>query len=320
MASRDPYEVLGVGKTASQKDIQSAYRKLAKKLHPDLNPGDKEAERKFKELSAAYAILSDTEKRRRYDAGEIDAGGEEKPQQRFYRDFAGAAAGGGGPWSRGAGSGDDRYYSSAGFSDFAGDDLFAEFFSRRGGGAGSSFAMRGADRHYRLEVDFLTAVNGGKRTIGLGGSDTLDITIPPGTRDGQTLRLRGKGEPGTGGAASGDALIEIEVAPHPYFVRDGDDIRLELPITLAEAVAGGKVRVPTPSGPVTATVPAWSNTGKQLRLRGKGVPRRGGGAGDLYVTLRIVLPDQPDEALKAFVEGWGAGRAQNPRAHMEAGS
>ncbi len=310
MASRDPYTVLGVERTASQKDIQSAYRKLAKKLHPDLNPGDEEAERRFKELSAAYAILSDEDKRKRFDAGEIDAGGEEKPQHRYYRDYAGA----------GAGAGGSQYRSSAGFSDFAsGDDIFAEFFSRRAGGAGG-FRMRGEDRHYRLEVDFLDAVNGARKTIGLGGGKTLDINIPAGTRDGQTLRLRGHGEPGEGGAEAGDALIEVSVAPHPFFTRDGDDIRLELPLSLVEAVEGGKVRVPTPAGAVSASVPPWSNSGKQLRLKGKGVPRRGGGAGDLYVTLRIVLPDKPDDRLKAFVSGWSEGKSTNPRAAMESAS
>jgi DnaJ-class molecular chaperone len=311
MASRDPYEVLGVSRTATDKEIQSAYRKLAKKLHPDLNPGDKEAERKFKELSAANSILSDPEKRRRYDAGEIDAGGEEKPQQRYYRDFAGAQAGAGG-----AGA---QYHSGAGFADFGGnaDDVFSQFFSSRSGGG---FRFRGGDLHYRLEVDFLDAVNGATRTIGLGEGKTLDIKIPPGTRDGQTLRLRGHGQPGEGGAEAGDALIEIEVRPHPFFVRDGDDIRLDLPISLREAVEGGKVRVPTPSGPVSATIPPWSNTGKQLRLRGKGVPRRKGAPGDLYVTLRIVLPDKPDEALESFVSGWEEGKAQHPRAQMEGAS
>jgi DnaJ-class molecular chaperone len=313
MASRDPYEVLGVSKTASQKDIQSAYRKLAKKLHPDLNPGDKEAERKFKELSAANAILSDAEKRKRYDAGEIDAGGEEKPQQRYYRDFAGAGPGA-------ASGGGTQYRSASGYSDFAsGDDIFAEFFSRRAGGAGGTggFRMRGSDRHYSLEVGFLDAVNGAKRTIGLGEGGTLDITIPSGVRNGQTLRLRGKGEAGLGGEEPGDALIEIEIAPHPFFVRDGDDIRVELPVSLSEAVLGGKVRVPTPSGAVSATIPAWSNTGRQLRLKGKGVPKKSGTPGDLYVTLRVVLPEKPDDKLKAFVERWDEGRAPNPRAHKE---
>ena len=301
----DPYQVLGVARDASQKDIQKAYRQQAKKLHPDLNPGDKNAEQKFKEVTAAYDILGDEGKRRRFDAGEIDATGQEKPQQQryYYRDFAGAEGPG------------NPYGSSAGFADF-GDagDLFADFFARAGGGR--SFRSRGADVRYRLEVDFLDAVNGATRQVTLPDGSTIDIAIPPGTRDGQVLRLRGKGQPGVGGGPSGDALIEIAVRPQPFFKLDGDDIRLELPVTLTEAVLGGKVRVPTPAGPVMVTIPKWSNTGKVLRLRGKGVPRRDGTRGDVYVTLKIVLPDRPDPELEKFVAEWQAGKAHNPRQAM----
>jgi DnaJ-class molecular chaperone len=296
----DPYSVLGVKKDAPPEEIQKAYRRLAKKLHPDLNPGNKQAEEQFKAVSAAYDLLSDADKRARYDRGEIDASGAERPQHRFYRDFADA---GGSP-----------YESDSGFADFAsGDDIFSQFFGR---GARANIRMRGADVHYRLEIDFLDAVNGGKRQITLPDGSVLDVNIPPGTRDGQILRLRGKGRPGIGGGPPGDALIEIEVRPHRIFTRKGDDIHVALPISLREAVRGGKVRVPTPSGSVTMTVPKWANTGTVLRLKGKGVSRADGSRGDELVTLKVMLPEKPDPALEKFVSEWGG--AYSPRQAMEA--
>jgi DnaJ-class molecular chaperone len=302
MASADPYDLLGVARDASQKDIQKAYRRLAKKLHPDLNPGDKEAQRKFQDLSSAYDILSDEKKRARFDRGEIDTSGAERPQQRYYRDFAQA------------GAGSQRYEDSSGFADFGdASDIFSTYFSQRGR---RNFRLRGADRHYRLEVDFLNAVNGASRRITLPEGSTIDVSIPPGTRDGQTLRLVGKGEPGPDDGGAGDALIEIAVRPHPFFKRDGRDIRLDLPISLTEAVLGGKVTVPTPTGPVTATIPKGSNTGKTLRLKGKAVPGRDGRRGDEYLTLQVTLPDPPDAELEAFVSQWPAGRSHNPRRKM----
>ncbi|KPH06148.1 DnaJ-class molecular chaperone [Rhizobium leguminosarum] len=302
MASADPYEILGVARDASPKDIQKAYRRLAKKLHPDLNPGDKEAQRKFQDLSAAYDILSDETKRARFDRGEIDESGTERPQQRYYRDFAQA------------GAGSQRYENSSGFADFEdASDIFSTFFSQ--GGRRNS-RSRGGDRRYRLEVDFLDAVNGASRRITLPEGATIDVVIPPGTRDGQTLRLAGKGDPAPDGGKAGDALIEITVRPHPFFNRDGRDIRLDLPISLTEAVLGGKVTVPTPTGPVTATIPKGSNTGKTLRLKGKGVPGRDGRRGEEYLTLQVMLPDAPDAELEAFVSQWPAGRSHNPRRKM----
>jgi DnaJ-class molecular chaperone len=298
----DPYDLLGVARDASKKDIQKAYRRLAKKLHPDLNPGDKEAQRKFQDLSAAYDILSDERKRARFDRGEIDASGAERPRQRYYRDFA----------QTGAGS--QRYEDSSGFADFGdASDIFSTFFSQRGR---RNFRLRGADRRNRLEVDFLDAVNGASRRISLSEGSTIDVSIPPGTRDGQTLRLVGKGEPGPDDGGAGDALIEIAVRPHPFFKRDGRDIRLDLPISLTEAVLGGKVTVPTPTGPVTATIPKGANTGKTLRLKGKGVPGRDGRRGDEYLTLQVTLPDPPDAELEAFVSQWPTGRTHNPRRKM----
>jgi DnaJ-class molecular chaperone len=302
--ARDPYDVLGVKRDASQKEIQSAYRKLAKKLHPDLNPGDKEAEEKFKEISAAYAIVGDEEQRGRFDRGEIDASGAEPPPRNYYRDYASAERPGG------------PYHNSGGFADFGdADDVFASFFSRRARG---QTTMQGQDRHYSMEVDFLDAVNGARKQITLPEGPALDVQIPAGTRDGQTLRLRGKGEPGFGGGPAGDALIDVKVRPHRFYVRDGDDIRFDVPISLREAVLGGKIRVPTPSGAVTVTLAPNSNTGKTLRLKGKGVAKRGGEHGDAYVTLKIVLPDQPDPALTAFATDWPAGEAHDPRKNMGA--
>ena len=300
--SRDPYEVLGVKRDAPQKDIQSAYRKLAKKLHPDLNPGDKQAEDKFKEASAAYGILGDEEKRARFDRGEIDSSGAEQAPRNYYRDYAANEG------QRG------RYQNAGGFADFGdADDIFSSFFSRRSRG---QTKMQGQDRHYTMEVDFLDAINGVKKQISLPDGPALDVQIPPGTRDGQTLRLKGKGDPGFGGGAAGDALIAVHVRPHRFYIRDGDDIRMELPISLSEAVLGGKIRVPTPSGAVTVTLAPNSNTGKVLRLKGKGAPVRGKENGDAYVTLKVVLPETPDPELTRFVSEWEAGKAQDPRKSM----
>ncbi len=302
MASADPYEVLGVARTASQKEIQAAFRKLAKKLHPDLHPGVKDAQQKFQEASAAYDILGDAEKRGRFDRGEIDASGAEQPQRRYYRDFAEP------------GAAQDRYSRTSGFADFEhADDVLSAFFSRGGRGR---VRMRGADRHYRLDVDFLDAVNGTAQRVTLPDGGSLDVAIPPGTQDGQVLRLEGQGEAGPAGGEPGDALIEVGVRPHPFFKRDRDDIRLELPISLTEAVLGAKVPVPTPTGPVILTIPKGANSGKILRLRGKGVPGRDGKRGDEYVTLKIMLPDRPDPALEAFASGWEAGKSFNPRQGM----
>jgi DnaJ-class molecular chaperone len=284
----DPYTVLGVKRDASQADIQKAYRRLAKKLHPDLNPGNKKAEEQFKNVAMAYDLLGDAAKRARFDRGEIDASGQERPAQHFYRDFAD--------------DGRHAYSNDAGFADFAGtEDIISEIFGRQGR---SNVRRRGSDAQYHLTLSFLDAINGGKQQITLPDGSGLDVTIPPGTRDGQVLRLRGKGRPGLNGGSAGDALIEIEVRPHPVFKRKGDDIHVELPIPLADAVLGGRISVPTPTGPVTMTVPKWSNTGTVLRLKGKGVPRADKTRGDEYVTLKVVLPDKPDPELERLVTQW----------------
>lgn len=296
---KSPYEVLGVAATASPDEIRAAYRKLAKKLHPDLNPGDKSAEEKFKEVAAAHDLLGDAEKRRRFDAGEIDASGAERPpRQPYYRSYA---------------TSDEAhpYTQSHGFADFADeDDALAELLRRS---AQARRNRRGHDLHYGLAVTFAESISGAEKRVTLPDGGTLDVRIPAGLVDGQVLRLRGKGAPGAGEGGPGDALVEVEVMPDPRFVREGDDIVLELPVSLSEAVLGGQVRVPTPTGAVTMSVPKGSNTGTTLRLKGKGAPRRGGGAGDELVRLKVVLPRPADPELEKFVAGWEAGKAWNPR-------
>jgi DnaJ-class molecular chaperone len=292
---RDPYEVLGVPRDAGQDQIKKAYRKLAKELHPDTHPGDAKVEERFKQVSAAYAILSDPEMRARYDRGEVDASGQERPQYHFRQ-------------AHGAGAG-------AGAGGFAGgfnvEDILNDLFGGRFGGAGG-FAgarpqarARGRDVNYTVRIGFAEAARGAKRRVTLGGGRSLDVAIPEGIEDGQSIRLKGQGEPAPGGGAAGDALIRVQVEPHPAFTREGANVRMELPVTLAEAVLGAKVEVPTLDGPVTMSVPAGSNTGDTLRLRGKGVRRRsGGGRGDQHVRLKVMLPRKPDEELAALVRDW----------------
>lgn len=312
--SKDLYARLGVSKTASEGDIRKAYRKLAKKLHPDLNPGDKKAEQEFKDISAAYAILGDKDKRTRYDRGEIDETGAEKAEQRFYRQYADTDAG-------------HQYHSSAGYQDFADlGDVFADLFRRTGqagpgaGAGGARFAMPGQDLHYNLKIGFMEAVNGATRRITLPAGGDLDVSIPRGVADGQTIRLKGKGGPGVNGGPAGDALIQLQVTPHPHFSREGDDILLELPITLDEAVLGAKVEVPTVTGSVNMTIPAGASSGQTLRLKGKGVAPRGKPAGDQLVKLKIVMPRQIDDELKAFMTGWKEAHGYHPRANLKVSS
>jgi len=263
-----------------------------------LNPGDKSAEEKFKEVAGAYDLLGDAEKRKRFDSGEIDATGAERPQHNFYRDFATSDEG-------------HPYMDSSGFADFMDtDDAFADFL-RRGQRARSN--RRGRDLHYSLPVDFADSITGANRRLTLPDGGTLDVKIPAGVVDGQILRLKGKGAPGSGKGAAGDALIEVEIVPDRRFTREGDDITLELPISLSEAVLGGRVRVPTPTGDVTMSVPKGSNTGTTLRLKGKGAPHREGGHGDQFVRLKVVLPKTPDPELEAFVSNWERGKDFNPR-------
>jgi DnaJ-class molecular chaperone len=301
MARQTPYEVLGVKKEAGADEIRKAYRKLAKQFHPDLNPGKPAAEERFKSISTAYDLLSDPEKRARYDRGEIDESGAERPRYAYRRHAEGF---------------EGRKYRPEGEVDLGDlDDLFAAFGARqRGGrgGRGEGFAVRGSDARFTLSVDLVEAATGAKKRLSLAADEWLDVTIPPGLEDGQVLRLKGKGGPGFAGGSAGDALIEVHVAPHPLFRRDGDNINVELPVSLAEAVLGARVTVPTVTGPVTMTIPKGSDSGTRLRLRGKGVQRRGA-AGDQYVTLKVVIGHSDDPDLAKFVEEWAARHPSDPR-------
>ncbi len=298
----DPYEILETKKTATSEELQKSYRRLAKKLHPDLNPGNKQSEAKFKEVTAAYDLLGDEEKRAKFDRGEIDASGVTRPRERYYRDFADAN------------ESTHPYRRNDGFADLNGhgndEDLFAEMFQRATSGRRSS---RGADVRYQLELDFLDAVNGGKRLLTLADGSTVDVMIPAGTQNGQTLRLRAKGLSPAGGGSRGDALVQVHVRPHPLFTLSGNDLHVTLPISLIEAVQGGKVNVPTTTALVVMTIPKGSNSGAVLRLKGKGAPSANGQKGDIYVTLQIMLPDLPDAALEKFIADWQPAMPYHPR-------
>lgn len=296
----DPYEILGVQRTDTPETIRKAYRKLAKRYHPDVNPNKADTER-FKSISSAYDLLSDTDKRARFDRGEIDAEGHEKappPPPRGWRDFN-------------DGSG-DRYQAGAGLGPDDLESLFGAAFGHRTG-RGAGFKARGSDVHYTLTVSFLDAANGATRRITLAEGRSLDVKIPAGIRDGHVIRLRGQGAPGLGGGAAGDALVEINVAPHPFFRRAGDDVVTELPVTLQEAVLGATVEVPTVKGSVRLTVPAGSGTGTRLRLKGRGI-----GAGHQYVELKVVVPPGNEPELATFLRDWKPVHPFNPRANMEA--
>ncbi|HYD98227.1 MAG TPA: J domain-containing protein [Alphaproteobacteria bacterium] len=310
---RDPYLVLGVGRSASADDIKKAYRKLAKKYHPDLNPGNKEVEQRFKEVSVAYDILGDAEKRARFDRGEIDADGNPRASR-----FGGGGFGGGGfGGRRGPGAGPGAGAGAGGFN-FDPEDLFADLFSNRkregaAGGAGAGTARRG-DVTYSISVSFLEAAAGGKRRVALSTGKTVDVNVPPGTEDGQKLRLKGQGQSAGPGQPLGDAIVEIHVEPHAFFTRKGADIHLELPVTLQEAVLGASVEVPTVDGKVVLKVPRGSNTGSTLRLKGRGtVDQKTNQRGDQYVKLKVVLPDQPDAELTAFIERWAPAHGYDVR-------
>lgn len=308
MATQTPYEVLGVKPDASADEIRKAFRKLAKELHPDINPGKPEAEQRFKQVAAAHDLLSDADKRARYDRGEIDESGAERPRY-SYRPHAEGAQG----W---------KYQPNGDMNPEDLEDILSMFggmggpMGRGRAGRGQGFAMPGGDRLYTLTVDFVEAAAGGKRRLSLSPDTWLDVTIPPGIEEGQVLRLKGKGGEGVGGAPPGDALIEVHVASHPYFRRDGDNILVDLPVTVAEAVLGARVAVPTVTGPVTMAIPKGSDTGTQLRLRGKGIHRRGGAEGDQIVSLKVVIGDSGDPELAAFLDNWAEKHKTDPRRGM----
>lgn len=305
--SDDPYKVLGVAKDASQAEIKKAYRKLAKALHPDLHPGDKAKQAQFQAATAANDIIGNADTRKRFDAGEIDASGQERPQRQYYREHAAADPQG-------------RYDSAAGYGDFEDlSDVFSDLFGARGRartGRTQGFAARGGDARYHLQVSFMDAAVGGKRAVPLPDGTTIDLNIPAGVRDGQTLRLRGKGQPGVGGGPAGDALVELAVAAHPVFTRDGNDIEVELPIGFDEAVLGAKIDVPTLSGKVSMTIPKGASTGQRLRLKGRGVKPAKGAAGDQYVRLKVVTPQKPDVEMEAIAQRWRDHVTEDPRAKL----
>lgn len=293
--AEDPYKVLGVKKEASADEIRSAYRKLAKKHHPDLNPGNKAAEETFKAISSAYDLLSDADKRAKYDRGEIDAAGTERASAQGWHQYAQ-----GGP---GAGMGGGM--GGGGF-----EDIFSNLFNQRPRGP-----AKGRDHQYSLEVEFLEAIAGGSKRLTLPNGQNLDVKIPPGTEEGDILRLRGKGDPGMQGGPAGDALIELHIAPHKFYTRKGNNIHMELPISLKEAVLGGKITLPTPAGDVAMNVKAGTESGTEMRLRGRGVPAHGKHhAGDLLVKLHVVV-GPADDALKAFLQSWEQ-PSFNPRSDL----
>jgi DnaJ-class molecular chaperone len=294
----DPYATLGVARGASEKDIKSAYRKLAKELHPDRNKDNPKATERFSEVTRAYDLLTDKDKRAQFDRGEIDIDGNPMG--------FGGGAGGGGFGRRGGGQGGFEGFGSEGI-DLG--DIFGGMFGGRGGGQAAGgrqrAAPRGANLQYRLAVSLPDAATLASQRVTLGDGKTIDIRLPAGVEDGTQMRLAGKGELGPGGA--GDALVTINLEPHPFFKRDGDNIRLDLPVSLDEAVTGAKVKVPTVEGAVMLTVAPGSSSGRTLRLKGKGFTRKDGTRGDQLVTLEIALPDSDPSALEDLVrrlEGW----------------
>ena len=303
---KDPYETLGVARSATDKEIKDAFKKLARKFHPDLHPGDKDAEAKFKDISAANDLLRDKEKRRRFDAGETDASGAERPQERFYRDFADGPA----------------YASHAAQDGFDSNEDLEEFLAKAFAGGGQrsqrTFRARGQDVSYVLPVSFLDAANGATHTITLPEGKTLQVTVPEGAEDRQMLRLKEQGMPGYGGGPPGDAYVELHIEPHPFFRRKDDNIHVEVPVTLREAMLGGRIQVPTIGQPVTVTVPKGSNTGTTLRLRERGIRnRKTGQRGHQLVTLKVVLPTAEEPELIEFLGSWQPKTEQDPRKEME---
>jgi DnaJ-class molecular chaperone len=302
----DPYETLGVTRSATDKEIKDAFKKLARKFHPDLHPGDKDAEAKFKNISAANDLLKDKVKRRKFDAGEIDASGAERPQERFYRDFADGPA----------------YSSHATQDGFESNEDLEEFLAKAFAGrdqrSQGAFRARGQDVSYVLPVAFLDAANGATRTITLPEGKTLQVTVPDGAEDRQMLRLKEQGMPGYDGGPPGDAYVELHIQSHPFFRRKDDNIHVEIPVTLKEAVLGGRIDVPTIGQKVTVTVPKGSNTGSTLRLRERGIRnRKTGQHGHQLITLKVVLPTAEEPELIEFLEEWQPKTPQDPRKEMQ---
>ncbi len=327
---RDPYQVLGVSKGASEADIKSAYRRLAKKLHPDANKHDPKAASRFAELNAAYEIVGDSDKRKAFDRGEIDAEG--KPRFQGFEGFGaqpgGGAHGPGGAHFESFSFGPDGFRRSAGGAGAGGagfEDLLRGMFGGRAGGGrgfGSQFETEdfgapagGQDLHASLTITLGDAAKGTKTRVHLPTGKDVEVKIPAGIASGQQIRLKGQGWPSATGRA-GDALITINVAPHPLFKPDGADLRLELPITLYEAALGGKVRVPTLDGAVELAIPAGTNSGRTFRLKGKGLKAKSG-AGDLLATVRVVLPERVDDEFKELMKKWRDKKPYDPREGLD---
>ena len=303
--AQDPYQELGVSRTASADEIRRAFRKLAKQFHPDKNPGNKTAEERFKRLSAAFDVVGDEDKRKKFDNGEIDADGHE-----INRGFAG-----GDPFSRGGGFGGGQG-PGAQFEGVDLNDILGEMFGGRGGGAragrgGFGGPAKGADVRAQVAIDLEEAIQGGRKRIAFSDGRTIDVTIPKGAAEGQVLRLKGQGAPGRAGP--GDALIELVIKPHPLYRREGDNLVMDLPVSIPDAVLGAKVEAPTPEGPVTLTVPKGANAGATLRLKGRGLAGANGVRGDLLARVQIVLPDPPDPELERFAETWRKQRPYTPK-------
>lgn len=302
----DPYKELGVARGASADEIKKAFRKLAKELHPDKNPGDKAAEERFKRITAAFDLLGDAEKRGKYDRGEIDADGREQ-----FRGFGGGQSGGGGRQGGFGGFGGSG--GRGGFEDIDLEELFGAFGGggRAKSGFGGGFGGgKGQDVRATLDISLEDAIAGTTRRIQFSDGRMLDVNIPKGASDGQVIRLKGQGAPGRGGQA-GDALIELKIAPHPVFKRDGADLTMDLPVSVPDAVLGGKIQVPTPEGAVMMTIPKGSNSGKVLRLKGRGA-YAGGKRGDLLARLAVTLPETPDDELIRFATEWRDKRPYKP--------
>lgn len=299
--AKNPYDILGVKKTAKEKEIKATYRKLAKQYHPDLNPDNKQADEKFKEISAAYSLLSDKKKRAAYDRGETDMDGNPQYQQQSYKDYAGGPQG-------------QRYYSGGGgeFNQEDIGDIFSSFFNARGGRGQAGFTAPSMDAHYTIEVDFLEAAKGTKKRLTMPDGKVLDLSIPESTQEGQKLRLKGKGAAGNASTPAGDAYIEIHIKPNPFYTSKGKDIHVEVPIGIHESVLGSKVKIPTIHGAVETSIPKGASTGSKLRLKGKGIK-----GGDQYVVLKLVMPATIDSELESSMGEWAKKHAYNPRTGKE---
>jgi len=291
--AEDPYSTLGLQRTATDDEIRRSFRRLAKELHPDVNPNNPEAMERFKRVSAAYELLGDPARKQAYDRGEIDASGE--PRRGYQHAGGRGSAGGGG-------------------AEFGFGDIFSDLFGQRGPrGPGAGFSLRGQDMRYTLDVDFMEAALGARKRVTMPEGGQLDLNVPEGVTDGQVLRLKGKGGPGIRGGEPGDALVEVRVRPHPHFKRQGDDILLDVPIAIDEAVLGGRIEVPTTAGRVSLTLPKGTSSGRAFRLKGKGARNPSSGAyGDQIVTVRIAMPETIDDSLAYFLTEWRKKNAYDP--------